>query len=140
VIEQGQGVGHRRLGQRRAHLAAHRGQRGQALAVDGQGLVAVLGVEAQGAFHLAAGQARAQRLAEGGLEVAQRLGQAEVGLEVALVHRAQLQLQAAPGGLAYLAGEGGHAVNPAAGIGHRRAPLAVRPAGDSGPGKGLRAV
>ena len=108
--EQFQRIGHWRLWQLGADLFQRVRQRAELAGVDAGGGVVLGGIEAQKALDLAARKALTHRFAEVRFEIAQGIGKAEVGLQVALVHGAQFELQAAPVGLMGLAGEGGHAV------------------------------
>ncbi|MCY1431387.1 hypothetical protein D9M71_473540 [compost metagenome] len=119
------GIGHQHAGPGEDFQGVERGrlldQRGDALggldqlagavAVYLQGLAGVFFGQAQGAFHLAARQALAQGLAHRAFEVAEGFRQAQVGFEVAVVHRAQFPAQGAVGAGPFDAGEGGHAVH-----------------------------
>jgi hypothetical protein len=69
--------------------------------------------QAQHRIELAAVQAAGDLLAQGRLDRAQLLGQAQAQLQEAVVDRAQLAGKRAPGGCAFAAGVGGHAPNHA---------------------------
>ena len=82
-----------------------------AVGVDLQRLAGTFFGEAQGALHLAARQALAQRFAHRAFEVAEGFRQAQVRLEITVVDRAQLPAQCAVSGCLLIAGKGRHAVN-----------------------------
>ena len=86
-------------------------QLGGAFAVQLQGLAGGFFSEAQGAFHLAARQALAQGVAHAAFEVAEGFRQAQLRLQVTVVHRAQFPAQGAVGASPFRTGEGGHAVH-----------------------------
>jgi tRNA A-37 threonylcarbamoyl transferase component Bud32 len=66
-------------------------------------------LEAQGAVHLAAGEAGIDQLAAARLQRAQLLRQAQGDVEIAVIDRAQLPGERAPGRARLVPGEGGHA-------------------------------
>ncbi|MCY1511769.1 hypothetical protein D9M68_462070 [compost metagenome] len=106
-----QRVERRRLGDQRGHRLGGGDHLGGAFAIDLQRLAGTVFGEAQGAFHLAARQALAQRLAHRAFEVAEGFRQAQVRFQVAVVDRAQFPAQGAVGTGPLDAGEGGHAVH-----------------------------
>ena len=72
--------------------------------------------EADAALDLAALQARDNQLAQAGLERPQFLGQAELQIEIAVIDRAQLDVERRGCKLARCAGESGHAVDHGKGL------------------------
>ncbi len=109
--QHGERIERRRLADQGGYSFGGGDQLAGALLVDLQALAGGFLGEAQGAFHLATRQALAQRLAHRAFEVAEGVGQAQVGLQVTVVDRAQLPAQGAVGTGLLDAGEGGHAVH-----------------------------
>ena len=84
--------------------------------VDGQRPAAFGRAQAQHQVELAAADPRGDALAQLRLEVAQFLGQAHAHFQEAVVDRAQLAAEGAPGGGALAAGKGGHASDHGVGV------------------------
>ncbi|MCY1175819.1 hypothetical protein D9M73_160740 [compost metagenome] len=82
-----------------------------AFTVDLQRLAGVVLDETQGALHLAARQALAQRFAHAAFEIAEGFRQTQVRFQIAVIDRAQLPAQGAIGTGPFHAGECGHAVH-----------------------------
>ncbi|MNR10392.1 hypothetical protein D3C85_1266400 [compost metagenome] len=106
-----QGIERGRLLDQRGDALGRLDQLVGAVAIYLQGLAGVFLGQAQGAFHLAAGQALAQGVAHRAFEVAEGFRQAQMGFEVAMVDRAQFPAEGAIGAGPFDAGEGGHAVH-----------------------------
>lgn len=87
--QHGERIERRRLADQGGYAFGGGDQLAGALLVDLQALAGGFLGEAQGAFHLATRQALAQRLAHRAFEVAEGVGQAQVGLQVTVVDRAQ---------------------------------------------------